>query len=77
MKEQNKIALTFDPAVLDQIASRCTEVETGARNVDHILKGKVMPALSQTIIENMTTGKMPERIHIGVDAKGEFTYKNK
>ena len=76
MQEQNKIKLTYDPKVLDQIVARCTEVETGARNIDHILKGKVMPALSQTIIENMTSGKMPEGIHIDVDAKGEFVYKN-
>jgi type VI secretion system protein VasG len=31
-------------AVVDAIAARCTEVESGARNIDNILTNTVLPA---------------------------------
>ncbi|MBI3871723.1 MAG: type VI secretion system ATPase TssH, partial [candidate division Zixibacteria bacterium] len=33
--QSHKMALEFDDVVVDQVAARCTEVETGARNIDH------------------------------------------
>ena len=35
--QNNKMELTYTDAVVDQITDRCTEVETGARNIDYIL----------------------------------------
>src|SRR5262249_14715988 len=37
IEEHYKAAFSFAPALIDTIARRCTEVDTGARNVDHIL----------------------------------------
>ena len=38
------------------IADRCTEVETGARNVDHIITGSLMPKLANEILSRMSSG---------------------
>jgi type VI secretion system protein VasG len=35
--------LTYDPALIDEVAKRCTEVESGARNVDNILTNTCCP----------------------------------
>ena len=48
--ENHKIELTYDPAVIDTVASRCTEVESGARNVDNILTNTVLPDISQNVV---------------------------
>jgi len=59
--------------VVKQIAARCTEVETGARNIDFILRGNVMPLMSQEILSRMSSEKAPADIALDVDATGEFT----
>ncbi len=68
----NKMKLSYDDAVVDQIAARCTEVETGARNIEYILNGNVLPRMSKEILMHMTEGGMPAAVHLGVDEDGSF-----
>jgi type VI secretion system protein VasG len=68
----HKIAMTYSPAVVDQLAARCTEVETGARNIDYIMSGTIMPRMSQEILSHMSTGQMPASVHLDLDAGGGF-----
>ena len=71
--ENNKMALTWSPALTDHITARCTEVETGARNIDYILNGNILPRLAQQILSRMSEGTMPSKVHFDVDGSGEFT----
>jgi type VI secretion system protein VasG len=73
LAHNNKMAFTYSDAVVQQIAARCTEVETGARNVDFILRSSVMPLMSQGILSRMSTGEQPGSVELGIDAQGEFT----
>ena len=70
----NKMRLTYTPAVADQITARCTEVETGARNIEYILGGNILPRLSQTILTHMSEGGMPTAVNLDVDQDGTFTF---
>ncbi len=74
----NKIRMNYSDAVVGQITARCTEVETGARNIDFILSGNVMPRMSQEILTYMTGGDMPGRVDLDVGEEGDFviTFKN-
>ena len=73
LRQNNKIQLSYDDAVVTQIAERCTEIETGARNIDFILRSSLLPQLSQTILTRMTEGVMLSAIRLGMDAEGAFT----
>src|SRR5690606_20684025 len=42
MQQNNRITLEVSEAVVGAITARCTEVDTGARNIDFILKGTVL-----------------------------------
>ncbi|MCL5270481.1 MAG: hypothetical protein M1457_08020, partial [bacterium] len=53
-------------------AQRCTEVETGARNIDHILNGTLLPMVSTRILEQMAAGPLPSSLHLGLDEAGGF-----
>ncbi|GAI14212.1 unnamed protein product, partial [marine sediment metagenome] len=75
LMENNKMTLTYSQAVVDQIAARCTEVETGARNIEYILNGNILPRMAQQILTHMTEEEMPSKVNLGVDKKGEFTIK--
>jgi type VI secretion system protein VasG len=75
MRDNHKAAFTYDDAVLSSIAARCKEVESGARNVDHILTGTLLPELSREFLSRMAEGKPVEKAHVTVDKDGEFVYQ--
>jgi len=72
MDETHKIKLVYSPEVVDQIATRCTEVETGARNIDYIMNGTIMPQMSQEILMRLGEGAMPSEVHMGLAEDGSF-----
>ncbi len=73
--ESNKMQLTYADEVVERIADRCTEVETGARNIDHIMRGTILPQLSEKILMQMGSGEMPSAVRLGVDKEGCFTFE--
>ncbi len=72
--ENHKIALTYDDAVVNEVAKRCTEVESGARNVDNILTNTLLPEISRQLLGRLAEGEAMERIHVGVGDDGQFEY---
>ncbi len=64
---------TYDDAVVDLIASRCTELESGGRMVDAILTNTMLPAISAAFLTRLVEGTPAARVHIGADAEG-FSY---
>ena len=74
IKENHKIDLRYDEALLDEVAKRCTEVESGARNVDNILSNTMLPEISRQVLGRLAEESVTERIHIGVSQEGNFTY---
>jgi len=74
LKENHKIELTYDNAFLDAVASRCTEVESGARNVDHILTNTLLPDLSRKILGSMAEGEKMTAVSVTVGENGDFVY---
>jgi type VI secretion system protein VasG len=74
LEQSQKIKLDWKPEVIEQIARRCTEVETGARNVDHIVGRTLLPRISTQILEMMGEEERPERLEVGVGKDGDFTF---
>ena len=74
LRENHKIALDYDDSVLEEVAKRCTEVESGARNVDNILTNTMLPEISRQVLARMADETPGERIQVGVSAEGSFTY---
>jgi type VI secretion system protein VasG len=74
IEENHKIKLTYEPALVDTVASRCTEVESGARNVDNILTNTLLPDMSRNLLGKMAEGEKITGIHVGVGPDGAFVY---
>ena len=74
IRENHKIELTYDPALIDEVARRCTEVESGARNVDNILTNTLLPDISRQLLSRMAERGKLESINVGVGSDGAFTY---
>lgn len=73
LAESKKMKLAYSPKVVEQIAARCTEVETGARNIDHIMRGTILPRLSREILGRMGEEGLPSEVRLGVAKDGSFT----
>lgn len=69
-----KMRFGYTDAVVDQITARCTEVETGARNIDHIINRTLLPDIATEILSRMSGDDQPTGITVGVDDAGNFTY---
>jgi type VI secretion system protein VasG len=74
LMETHKLAMTYDPSLVEEVAKRCTEVESGARNVDNILTNTMLPDISRQLLNAFAEGTRPESIHVGIAADGSFTY---
>ena len=74
VQENHRISLTYDDGLIDEVARRCTEVESGARNVDNILTNTMLPDISRQILGRMADGEKLHSIHIGIGAEGAFSY---
>ena len=68
-----RIRLTFDDKLVDEVARRCTEVESGARNVDNILSNSLLPDISRQLLGHMAEGES-SAIHVDIGDNGEFVY---
>jgi len=68
-------AFTYDESVIDEIANRCKEVESGARNVDHILTRTLLPEMSGEFLARMASGQQVTVAHVSVATGGAFRYE--
>ncbi|MGA9767909.1 MAG: type VI secretion system ATPase TssH [Blastocatellia bacterium] len=64
----------YDDEVIVEIANRCREVESGARNVDQILTGTLLPEMSGEFLARMATGQPVSRVQVGI-TDGGFRYE--
>jgi len=72
--ENHKVHLTWDDAVLSEIAKRCTEIESGARNIDSILTNTVLPEISRQMLGRMAAGEPNQYVRVSVMPEGGFVY---
>ena len=68
-----EIPFLYDDSVIDLIASRCTEPESGGRMIDAILTNTMLPDISGEFLNRMLAGTPPKKVHVGADEAG-FTY---
>jgi type VI secretion system protein VasG len=65
---------SYDDAVIDTVAKRCTDVDSGARNVYNILTGTMLPDMSGEVLARMAAGDGIKNVHVGVDENEKFVY---
>ena len=65
----------WNDSLVDAVLQRCTEVDSGARNVDHILNGTLLPEIAGSVLAKMAEGEGIGRIKVSADKKGDFRYK--
>jgi type VI secretion system protein VasG len=75
LEENHGASFSYDEAVVTEVSSRCKEVESGARNADHILTRSLLPEMSGEFLSRMASGQTIKRVHVGVGDSGQFRYE--
>ena len=73
LKQNYKAQFSYTPTVVDTIAARCKDVDSGARNADHIITGTVLTMISAEVLTRVAEGKPVAKVSVGVDDKSQFT----
>ncbi|QJD93569.1 type VI secretion system ATPase TssH [Duganella dendranthematis] len=70
----HKAEFTYDEALVEAVLARCTEVDSGARNVDNILNGTLLPEIAESVLARMAEGAAIAKIKVSANKQGQFKY---
>ncbi|MGY0612481.1 type VI secretion system ATPase TssH [Luteimonas sp. A501] len=75
VQANHKAVFSWDNNLVEAVLARCTEVDSGARSVDHILNGTALPEIAESVLARMAEGGKIEAIKVSADKKGAFKYR--
>ncbi|MGI8542099.1 MAG: type VI secretion system ATPase TssH [Aridibacter sp.] len=77
IKNNHNSQFSYDESVIDTVAARCTDVDSGARNVINILNGTLLPKMSREVLSRMASGEEIKNVHVSVGKDENFVYEIK
>jgi type VI secretion system protein VasG len=75
VRDSYRADFSYSPDLVQEITDRCQEVETGARNIDHILTRTLLPELAQEFLARTARGERFAGVNISLDTEGGFVYQ--
>ena len=68
--ENHAMPFEYGEDLVDAIAARCTEAESGARNIDQVLNNTILPVVSRLLLTAMAEGRAVPGFRAGADERG-------
>jgi len=75
MARNHGAEMVYDDTLLEAVAARCNDPQSGARNIDHILTRSLLPEISTEILSRMVQNESVQRVEVGLGDDGSFSYK--
>jgi type VI secretion system protein VasG len=75
LQTAHDVSLQVDERLVDEIANRCVDRDSGARNVDHILSGSLIPEISERILCAEADRRPIHSVHVDMGSAGAFRYR--
>jgi type VI secretion system protein VasG len=66
IEENHKAGVDFSDDLVDFIATRCNDIDSGARDVDALLTHTLLAKISEALLERLTGGKAVKRVGASV-----------
>ncbi|WP_278387777.1 type VI secretion system ATPase TssH [Pseudomonas oryzihabitans] len=67
-----QVAFSYAPALLEDLAARCLDADSGARRIDLLLEQRVLPLLTDQLLDALARGQTPGRLHLTCNDQGDF-----
>ena len=75
MAKNHGTEMVFDKGLFDGVAKLCTDPQSGARNIDHILTRSLLPEISAEFLALMAKGQSCKKVKVSVSEEGKFLYE--
>lgn len=76
IRSQHGAEFSYEPSLVEFVAGRCQEVESGGRMVDSILTNVILPEISRECLRRMTNGVAMKKIGLSaVEGQVVYTYE--
>ncbi|MDR2821285.1 MAG: type VI secretion system ATPase TssH [Desulfovibrio sp.] len=74
---RHRLSLDWSDAVVASITASCTAVDSGARNIDHIINSNLLPGMASILLNSLAnTRHAPDSLRIDLNAEtGRFAYR--
>ena len=70
---RRQLDFTYSQDLVDYLAQRCTQSDSGARLIDHLLDLHVLPLVADRLLDAMATGESLKRVHTTLDGNASVT----
>ena len=70
---RRQLDFTYSQDLVDHLADRCTQTDSGARLIDHLLDLHVLPLVADRLLDAMATGESLKRVHATLDGNASVT----
>lgn len=74
LQQEHHAQFQYDDGLVSAVAARCTEVASGARNVDHILTRSMLPTISTQVLKRLASEQPFKNVGVSVDEQGQFAF---
>ncbi|WP_409281835.1 type VI secretion system ATPase TssH [Pseudomonas defluvii] len=64
---KRQLTFSYSPCLVDHLAERCTQSDSGARLIDHLLDRHLLPHVADRLLASMVTGERLSRVHATFD----------
>ncbi|CAI8954040.1 AAA+ ATPase ClpV1 [Pseudomonas sp. IT-P253] len=70
---RRQLDFTYSQELVNYLAERCIQSDSGARLIDHLLDLHVLPRLADRLLDAMATGERLKRVHATLDGHASVT----
>jgi type VI secretion system protein VasG len=70
---RRQLDFTYSQDLVDHLAERCTQSDSGARLIDHLLDLHVLPLVADRLLDAMAAGESLKRVHATLDGGASVT----
>ena len=67
---RRQLTVSHSEALVDHLTERCTQSDSGARLIDHLLDQHLLPRIADRLLEAMAAGETLTRVHATLDGDG-------
>ncbi|WP_248803769.1 type VI secretion system ATPase TssH [Pseudomonas sp. MWU13-2100] len=67
---RRQLAFSHCQALVDHLAERCTQSDSGARLIDHLIDSHLLPLIADRLLEAMVTDENLKHVHATLDSDG-------
>jgi type VI secretion system protein VasG len=75
LRENYNAEFGYSGELIQLISDRCKEVDTGARNIDHILTRSLLPELSAELLKRLALGESVTKVHVSATPQQQFAFE--